>query len=124
MKKLFNRDNVMFMLMALAIVANVVSIYLPKMIGGAIAIVVTILAFTALLVDVSGKRNVIVQIVLFVFMISSSFGSIKVITTTNHKEQVHHEMVQKERADKRLKQEIAHEVSKQLDQRMAEMKNK
>lgn len=123
MKKLLTNDIVIFTLMGLACAANVVSIYLPKTIGGAIAIIVTILAFLSLMFDVNGKCKTFIQIILFVLMLGTSFGSLKVISISTHQTQVHHEKVQKERADKRLKQEIDREVSKQLDQRMAEIKN-
>ena len=124
MKKLLTNNIVIFTMMGLACAANVVSIYLPRMIGGTIAIIVTLLAFLSLTFDVDSKRKTIVQIILFVLMVGTSFGSIKVMTIANHKEQVRHEKVQKERADKHLKQEIGREVAKQLGQRMAEMKNK
>ena len=123
MKKLFTNDFVIFTMMGLSCAANILSIYLPKMIGGAIAIIVTLLAFLSLMFDVGSKRRMIVQIILFVLMLGTSFASMKTISINNHQEQVRHEKVQKERADKRLKQEIDSEVSKQLDQRMAEIKN-
>lgn len=124
MKKLFTHDRVLFTLMALAIIANIVSIYLPKPISGAIAIIVTLLAFVSLLADVSSKRKAIAQVILFALMLGTSLASVKTITIVNHKEQLKHEILQKERADKHLKQEIGREVAKQLGQRMAEMKNK
>lgn len=140
MKKVFKFNNVVLELMVLGIIANVVSIYLPMGMSMAIAVTVALCAFASLVslfefvdrdretldIKVRSWWRLFVHLVLFVFMIATSIPSLKtgmhVLLNDPGSSNVQYKTVKHENKNKHFKQAIDREVSKQLDQRLAEMK--
>lgn len=133
MKKIINNDNVVLILLLLAMllagVANFLVIYSPHDIVIMLDIIVMLLALYALLVsEFKSKWKKVVKRIMLFLTLGASFSSIALITKTTVTENTHNEMVKKEREkeseNKRLKQVIDREISKQLDQRKDEINNR
>lgn len=140
MKKLLEFHNVVLELMVLGIIANVVSIYLPMGMSMAIAVTVALCAFASLVslfefvdndretlgIKVHSWWRLFVHLVLFVFMIATSIPSLKtgmtILVNDPGSSNVQYKTIKHESEHKQFKQAIDREVSKQLDQRLDEMK--
>lgn len=117
----------LFMISACAI-NLLISIYLSSSISFSIAIVIIFLALLSLAITFDSQWKTIIQIIMYILMIGTSFGSmawsIASVNANNQRDHTHHEIVKKESENKRLKQVIDREVSKQLDQRMDEINHR
>lgn len=114
----------MLLAMLLGYIANFLVIYLPQGIGLFIDMFVMLLSFSSLEIELKSKWKNVVRIIMLFLTLGTTLSSIALITHTIETEHAHQEIVKKERENKRLKQVIDREISKQLDQRKDEINNR